>query len=117
MSDLKETLDEELGGNISKAEQFYEKNKRALQIGAAVIVLTVVGFVYMNYANAEKETEANAYLYKIEHYFENDSFNLILNGDPKDPESISAIDFVDDYSGTPAAQKAAYMVGKAYMEQ
>jgi TolA-binding protein len=117
MSDIKDTLDEELGGSISKAEKFYEKNKRAVQIGVGVIVLAVAGFVYMNYSSAQKEAEANASLYKLENYFENDSFNLILNGDPKDPEAINAIDFVDEYSGTPAAQKAAYMAGKAYMEK
>lgn len=117
MSDIKDTLDEELGGSLSKVEEFYNKNKKAVQIGAGVIVLAVVGIVYMNYSSAQKEAEANANLYKLEYYFQNDSFNLILNGDPKDPESISAIDFVDEYSGTPAAQKAAYMAGKAYMEK
>lgn len=117
MSDIKDTLDEELGGGLSKVEEFYDKNKKAVQIGAGVIVLAIVGFVYMNYSNKESEKEANANLYKLEYYFQNDSFNLVLNGDPRDPESISAIDFVDEFSGTPAAQKAAYMAGRAYMDK
>lgn len=115
MSDIKDTLDEELGGGLSKVEEFYNKNKKPVQIGAAVIVLAIAGFVYMNYANKQNEAEANANIYKLEYYFQNDSFNLVLNGDPRDPESISAIDFVDEYSGTPAAQKAAYMAGRSYM--
>lgn len=115
MSDIKDTLDDELGGSISKVEEFYNKNKKPVQIGAAVIVLAVLGLVYMNYSGKQKEAEANANIYKLEYYFQNDSFNLVLNGNPQDPESISAIDFVDEYSGTPASQKAAYMAGRAYM--
>lgn len=115
MSDIKDTLDEELGGGISKAEQFYEKNKRAVQIVAGVVVLAVVGFVYMNYSKAAKEKEANAQLFKLEYYFQNDSFNLVLNGNPSDPTAMNAIDFVDEYGGTPAGQKAALMAGRSYM--
>lgn len=115
MSDIKDTLDDELGGSISKVEEFYNKNKKAVQIGAGVLLLAIVGFFYFSYSNKQKEAEANSNLYKLEYYFQNDSFNLVLNGDPKDPEGIGAIDFVDEYSGTPAAQKAAYMAGRAYM--
>lgn len=115
MSDIKDTLDEELGGSISKVEAFYEKNKRAVQIGAGVIILAIAGFFYMRYSNQQKEEEANASLFRIENYFLVDSFNLVINGDPKDPSVIGGVDFVDEFSGTPAAQKAAYMVGRSYM--
>ncbi len=115
MSEIKETLDEQLGGSLSKTEAFYNKNKKVIQIGGAIVLVAVLGFIYMSYANSEKEKEAQKSLFKIEYYFELDSFNKILNGDPADPDFINAVDFVNEYSGTPSAQKAAYIAGRAYM--
>jgi TolA-binding protein len=117
MSEIKETIDEQLGGSLSKAEQFYQKNKNAVLIGAGVVVLGVAGFFGMRYMNQTKQVEANARIFMIENYFEMDSFDLVLNGNPKAEEPIGAIDFVSEYGSTPAGQRAAYMAGIAYMNK
>jgi TolA-binding protein len=115
MSEIKETIDEQLGGSVSKVEQFYQKNKRGVQIGAGVLVLAIAGFFGLTYMNDTKEVEANSRLWMMEYYFSKDSFDLVLNGNPKAEEPIGAIEFVEEYSGTKAAQKAALMAGKAYI--
>lgn len=117
MSEIKETIDEQLGGTLSKTEQFYQKNKRAVLIGAGVIVVGIGGFFGMRYMNQTKQAEANARIFMIENYFEMDSFDLVLNGNPKAEETIGAIDFVEEYGSTPAGQRAAYMAGIAYMNK
>lgn len=115
MSEIKDTIDEQLGGGLSKTEQFYTKNKKAVQIGAAIVLLAIFGFIYMSYSNSEKEKEAKAYLFKVEYYFGLDSFNRVINGDPADADYKTAIEIADEFSGAPSAEKAAYMAGRSYM--
>lgn len=115
MSDIKETIDEQLGGTVSKAEQFYNKNKRTVQIAGGVVALAIIGFFGFRYMQQSKQTEANAKIFFIEEHFKNDSFDLVLNGNPKNADEMGAIEFVDEYGGTPAGQRAAFMAGRAYM--
>lgn len=117
MSDIKDTIDEQLGGGVSKAEQFYNKNKRAIQIAGGVVAIAIIGFFGFRYMQQSKQTEANARIFFIEEYFKADSFDLVLNGNPKAADPIGAIEFVEEYGGTPAGQRAAFMAGRAYVEK
>lgn len=115
MSEEKNTVEKHPHGNQNKIIAFYTKNTRAVQIGAGVLVAAVAAVIYLNISGTKKEEEANTLLFKIENAFALDSFDLVLKGDAKDPESKGAIDFVEEYGNTPAAQKAALMAGRAYM--
>lgn len=115
MSEIKDTIDEQLGGTLSKAETFYEKNRKPILYGGIALIVIVLGYLGYNYMIQNKEAEANTKLFMIEQYFEQDSFDLALNGSPANPDYPGALAFIDEYSGTPAAQKAAYIAGRAYM--
>lgn len=117
MSEIKEQIDEQLGGGLTKAEKLYNNNKRTILIAAGVIVVVALGFVGFKYMQASKQEEANSRLFRIENYWEMDSVDLALNGNPNAADPIGAIEFVEEYGGTPAGQRAAFIAGDCYMKK
>lgn len=117
MSEIKEQIDEQLGGGLTKAEKLYNDNKRTVLIAGGVIVVLVLGFFGFKYMQSNKQEEANGKLFYIENYFEQDSLDMALNGDPKAADPIGAIEFVEEYGGTPAGQRAAFIAGYCYMKK
>lgn len=99
---------------LSKSEAFIIKY-RNLIIGSVVgIILIVAGVLaYKNLYAEPREEKAQAALFKGQEYFEQDAFELALNGD-----SLSYIGFLnvaDQFSGTKAANLAKAYAGICYM--
>lgn len=98
---------------LSKTEQFIERNQKILTIIVAalvVIVLVVIGF--RKFYIQPKEKNAAAAMFMAEKYFEQDSFNLALNGDGF---YMGFLDIVDDYGITKSANLARYYAGISYL--
>ncbi len=98
---------------LTKTELFIENYQKQLTIGALVIVLVVVGFVFFKkMVIAPKQKEALSQMFVAEKYFERDSFNLALNGDGNNP---GFLDIIDEYKMTKAANLAKYYAGISYL--
>lgn len=99
--------------SLSKAETFIEKNKKALAIIVAGIVVVVGGFFAYKKLYAEpRNDEAQAQMFQAQYYFERDSFNLALNGDSV---AKGFLGIIDEYSGTDAANLAEHCAGICYL--
>jgi tetratricopeptide (TPR) repeat protein len=98
---------------LSRAENFIETNQKAFMYGLGgvlAVVLLVIG--YYKFVREPKIQEAWSEAYKAEFYFEQDSFNLALNGDGAYP---GFLDIIDDYGRTPMGNAAEYYAGVCYM--
>ena len=98
---------------LSSSEAFILKNKKTI-VGIIVALVVVIAgiFAYSNLYKAPREKKANAALFKGEQYFQNDQFDLALNGD-----SIGFAGFLkvaDEFSGTKAANLANAYAGLSF---
>lgn len=104
---------EQIGETISKTEQFIEQNKKRLSIITSVVIgLVVVVFLYNNKWLPAKSSEAHSDMYMAQIYFEQDSFNLALNGDG---QFLGFLDLADEYSSVKEGKLANYYAGVCYM--
>ena len=93
----------------SKSEQFVDKNRKQLTMGlggTAAIILVVIG--YSSLVVAPKNTAAEEAAFMAEHYFAKDSSDLAMFGDGL---NAGLEEIMNDYSGTPAAARAAFEMG------
>src|SRR4051812_42717765 len=98
---------------LGKTENFINQNKKSLSIIFGALVLAVGGYYfYQKVYVANKETDAQAVLFRAEQYFNNDSLKLAINGDGNNPgfEEIA-----DDYGVSPSGNLAKYYLGMSYM--
>ena len=94
---------------VEKLQSFFEKNKNAVLIGTAVIVLLVAGIVYYTAIFMPKaEMEANNAMFDAQYYFEQDSFDLALNS------AGGFLEIIEDHGGTKAGNLAHYYAGISY---
>lgn len=115
---------EEFGGNAAKAssgdvamykmQDSFEKNKKKI-IGAVVAVLLIVGafFGYKYFIQQPNEEKGLRAIVKVQDWFAQDSFNLVINGDG---QSMGGLSVINKYSGTNAANLANYYVGVSYLK-
>ena len=107
--DLDKTFSEEL----TRAESFIKKNGKTLSYVIAGLVIAVGAFVgYQKMILAPQEAEAQEYLFVVQNYFESDSFNKVINGNGTE---LSALDIIDDYGMTKAANLAHFYAGFSYL--
>ena len=93
----------------SKSEQFVDKNRKQLTLGlggAAALILVVIG--YSSLVVAPKNMKAEEASFMAEHYFAKDSADLAMLGDGL---NAGLEEIMEDYSGTPAAARAAFELG------
>lgn len=105
---------EALAEQISKSEEFIEKNKNTITYIVLGIAVVIGGFFFWKSQLAEKETEAQAEMYKAQFYFDVDSLNRALNGDGN---NYGFLDIIEEYSGTKAANLSHFYAGVIYMQQ
>ena len=105
---------EALAEQISKSEEFIEKNKNVLTYIILGIAVVIGGFFYWKSQMAEKETEAQTEMYKAQFYFDADSLTKALSGDGN---NLGFMDIIDEYDGTKAANLSKFYVGVIYMQQ
>lgn len=104
---------ETLAEQLSRTEQYLEKNKVPVLIVVAVIVLAVVGiFGYRYYIN-NQEKQAKAEIFQAMFYFESDSLNLALNGDGN---NLGFLDIIDEFGSTPSGNLAYFYAGACHLK-
>lgn len=83
-------------------------------MGAIVALVVVIAgiFAYNNLYKAPREKKAYAALFKGEQYFENDQFDLAINGDSIGFSGLLKV--ADEFSGTKAANLANAYAGLSY---
>lgn len=94
---------------LTKAEQFIENYQKPIiwVIGIALgVILLYIAF--QNFYVERKSQEAAAQMFPAEQYFENETWDLALDGDGNNP---GFIDIMSDYRFTPSANLAKYYAG------
>ena len=98
---------------LSRTEQYIEENQKSLTIIIIAIVVVVGGYLgWKKFYLEPTNREASAAMYVAEQYFEQDSFNLALEGDGA---NYGFIDIIDEYGVTKSANLAHYYSGISYM--
>lgn len=93
----------ELQEQVTKAEAFFEKYKKAIIIGVIALIVIVVGAIlFNNYYLAPRETEASTELAKSQELFANEQYDKALAGFQK---------VASDYSSTDAGNLAQLYIG------
>lgn len=104
---------EALADQLSKTEQYVEKNKTGVLIIGGLLVLVVAGFFGYNTYKQNQEERAQSEMFQAIYYFEGDSLNLALNGDGN---TLGFLDIADEYSITDAGNLANFYAGAAYLQ-
>lgn len=103
------------GFSLRSLDNFYNRNKKAVLIAGAAILLIGGGlFFYQNQIKAPKEKAANTAIFKAEYYFGLDSFKLALNGRAEGGGMEGFLgfnDIIDQYGSTKAGNLAQYYAG------
>ncbi len=99
-------------GSLSKTEQFLEKYQKQLSIAALAVLIIVGGiYAYKKFYLIPKNAEALQQVFPAQQYFEQDSFNLALNGDGDYPGFIQII---EDYGSSNVAEGAFLYAGISF---
>ena len=105
---------EVLAEELSRIEEFLERNK-TLTIGITVLIVLVIGgFFGFRYYKTNLEQEAQTEMFQAVRYFEQDSLDLALNGDGN---NLGLVDIVQEYGITGAANLANYYAGLAHLKK
>lgn len=105
---------EEEKNPIADIQQAWEKyGKLASYLLLGIIILAGGYFAYRSLISEPKEKQASEAMFRAEEYFREDSARLALNGD-----NINAgfLKIISRYSGTKAANLAAFYAGSCYLK-
>jgi tetratricopeptide (TPR) repeat protein len=98
---------------LSKTEQYIEENQKSLTIILLAIVVVIGGYLgYKKFYLEPANQEALESMYVAENYFEQDSFQLALEGDGA---NFGFLDVIDEYGITKTGNLAHYYAGICYM--
>ncbi|NDW13726.1 hypothetical protein D0T50_12610 [Bacteroides sp. 214] len=98
---------------LTQSEAFIIKNKNLL-IGAVtgIVVIIAAVLLYTNFYAEPREEKAQVALFKSQEYFENEAYDLALNGDSLGNLGFLAV--ADQFSGTKAGKLASAYAGLCY---
>jgi tetratricopeptide (TPR) repeat protein len=93
----------------------YERNKKNINMVLGAVGVVVVGWLVYKFAYADpRNRDANEALWRIENWAQMDSINWVLDGND---EGIGAIELMDQFGGTLAAEKATFYAACAKREK
>ena len=98
---------------ISRTEEFVEKNKNGVMIVGGVLVAAILAFMFYNYYITEQNKNAQRDLFQAVYYFESDSLGRALNGDGN---NFGFLEIIDEYSVTKSANLANFYAGATYLK-
>ncbi|MCK9481390.1 MAG: hypothetical protein M0R38_06485 [Bacteroidia bacterium] len=94
--------------------EFVEEKKKAIIYTVGAIIVVVAGYLaYQHYILKPKQKESQEVLAKVQDYFKQDSFSLVVNGAPG---FKSAVQISSEYSSTKAGNLANYYAGISYLK-
>jgi tetratricopeptide (TPR) repeat protein len=104
---------EALAEQLSKSEQFLEKNKKSVIVilGAIAVIVSAI-FLFRYYLN-NQENLAQVDMFQAVYYFESDSLEKALNGDGN---NYGFLDIIDNYGMTKAANLSQFYTGVCYLK-
>ena len=109
MKEQQEEKNLEVSGIIAKAEQFIEKNKKRLTIGAvAVAVVALAIWAYVALVAQPRQVRAAEDMFAAEQWFNQGDFEKALNGDD---QFLGFADIIDEYGNTKSGNLAKYYAG------
>ena len=109
MKEQQEEKNLEVSGIIAKAEQFIEKNKKRLTIGAvAVVVVALAIWAYVALVAQPRQVRAAEDMFAAEQWFNQGDFEKALNGDD---QFLGFADIIDEYGNTKSGNLAKYYAG------
>lgn len=101
-------------GALSRSEQFIERNQKFILWAVGVIVLIIAGYIgFTRFVLTPREAEARTEMFMAEMYFEQDSFQLALDGDAQYP---GFLDIITSYRFTKSANLAQYYAGVSHLK-
>lgn len=102
--------------NSISLKGYYAENKRVINLaGSSFLSILIIALFWNLYWHPKRESEAAAKLAPLHHYFEKDSFDVVLKG-IKGKKMMTAPEIADAYSLTSKGKEAAIMAGLAYMQ-
>jgi len=105
---------EVIAQQITKTEQFIEKNKKLVfSIGGVLATAIAVYFLY-NYWNTNQNEAAQNEMFQAVYYFEADSLDKALNGDGN---NYGFLEIIEEFPMTEAANLAHYYAGAGYLKK
>jgi len=111
----KKVSGEDVGEFVSRAEEFIETNKKNITYGIIAIAVVIGAFVaWQHVYMAPKTKNAEIAIFKGEHYFMRDSFNLALYGNGFDYDGFEYI--IEQYGGTKSGNLAKAYAGICYFK-
>ena len=100
----------QIEGSLSKAEQFFEDNKKTISIILAVIIIIVLAiFAIQKLYIQPKENKAQVEIYKAQKLFNNGDYEKALSGD--DVTYLGFEQIADEYKITKTGKMARYYMG------
>lgn len=98
---------------LSRTELFIEENRNVLLTAVVVIFVIIGGFLgARKFVIEPRNMEAQAEMFMAERYFEQDSFQLAIDGDG---QYAGFEEIISDYGVTKSAKLARYYIGIAYL--
>ena len=109
----KKVTGEDVGEFVSRSEQFIENNKKNITYGVIAIAVIIGAFLaYQHMYRAPQIKNAEIAIFKGEHYFMRDSFNLALYGNGFDYDGFEYI--IQQYGSTKSGNLAKAYAGICY---
>ena len=105
---------EVLAEQISKTEEFLEKNKMAVFTVGGAVAAIVAAYFFFNYWITNQNLTAQNEMFQAVYYFEADSLNKALNGDGN---NYGLLEIIDEYGMTDAANLAHYYAGACFLKK
>ncbi|MGF1638432.1 MAG: tol-pal system YbgF family protein [Cyclobacteriaceae bacterium] len=104
---------EALAEQLTKTEQFLEKNRILVLSIGGVLALAILGIFLFRYYITNQNSEAQELMFQAVYYYEADSLNSALNGDGI---NLGFLDIINDYKMTDAANLAYFYAGTIYLK-
>lgn len=98
---------------LQNAQNVIEKNQKLITVFSAILFVALVGLIgFYQWYLPEQETEAQAKMFSAVGFFENDNYDLALNGDGN---NVGLISIANNYPFTKAANLSNLYIGLSYL--
>jgi tetratricopeptide (TPR) repeat protein len=104
---------EVLAEQLSRTEEFLEKNKTIVFGVGGLIAVIIAGFILFNYYTSTQNDTAQRELFQAVYYFEADSLGKALNGDGN---SYGFLEIIEEFPLTEAGNLAKFYAGTIYLK-